>query len=123
MLNAVFNPVDLKLRGNLSWKRGPLSLTVFVNYTDGYDDGRDPARAGVGQRARVASWTTFDLTAAADCSALGAGWSRDLVLTFTALNALDRDPPYISSPSGIHFDGANAQAIGRTVALQMAKQW
>ena len=123
MLNGVFQPVDLKVRASASWSRGPVNLTSFVNYTDGYRDNRDPNLAGPGQRRRVSSWVTFDMTVDVDLGSMFPTLGAGSKVAITAINVVDRHPPFISSPIGMHFDGANAEPIGRTLALQITKSW
>lgn len=124
LLNTVYNPVDLRLRNSLGWRKGSMSANLFVNYTDGYDDRRAPGNAGPGQREKVGSWTTFDLTLGYALEVQSErGLLSGLDLALTVVNAFDRDPPFISSPLGIHFDGANASGAGRFLAFQARKRW
>jgi len=37
---------------------------------------------------------------------------------------MDRKPPFVANPLfGINFDGANANALGRFISLQLSKRW
>ena len=48
-------------------------------------------------------------------------YSPDLVVTVQ--NLLDAAPPFYDSPLGVGYDTANANALGRVVALQLARTW
>jgi outer membrane cobalamin receptor len=123
-LNSVFNPVDLKLRSSLEWTRGAVAATVAVNYTDGYKDDRLAGIAGPGQRKQVDSWTTCDFTLGYQAGGSDAGpWWQDANLNLTVTNIFDRDPPFIASPFRLHFDGANANPMGRSVGVMLRKRW
>ncbi len=125
-IDNVWRPVDLRLRGSLSYTRGALNASAFVNYTDGYGDRRSVYLAGgpEQQRSLVGSWTTLDLTLRYDLSASGAlGWLKDATLTLSAMNVLDRDPPYVGSASGLNYDGVNASPLGRFLSAQLVARW
>ena len=117
LLNIVYKPVDLKLRGSIAFTRGALSVATHIVHTDSYRD----TRATV---TRVGSWTTFDLNIQFDLA--GPGWSKWLghpSATLSVINAFDRDPPFIASMFGINFDGVNASPLGRFVTLQVRTRW
>ncbi len=122
-LNQVWYPVDLRMRGGLSFTKDALGVNVFVNYTDSYEDNRT-GFAGEGQRSSVASWTTTDLTLQYDMLGLARSLGlENAKLGLSVINLFDRDPPYISSYYNINFDGVNANAQGRFIAAQIAMQW
>ena len=121
-LNNVWDAVDLRLRSSVSLKRNALNATLFSNYTDSYNDSRAEIVTGPGKRSKVASWTTFDLTLSYDLGFRGRVVDN-ATLTLSGTNIFDRDPPFVASPVGVHFDGVNATALGRFVALQFAAQW
>lgn len=104
-------PVDL--RGTLSgrWVRDDLSLRVAINHVGGYRDQRD---------ARIGSWTTTDVQFGWTPS---AGWGDGLTLTASVRNVFDADPPFYDAITGIGFDAGQADALGRTFALQLTKRW
>ena len=122
-LNDVWRPVDLRLRSSISFARGGLNTVVFVNYTDGYRDARDAWQAP-NKRDTVASWTTVDLTLQSDVSGffdrLGL---KQTTLSVSAINLLDRDPPFIGSYLGVFFDGVNANPLGRFLSAQIVSRW
>ena len=124
-LNQVYEPVDLRLNSSVSFSRGALSVVSALNYTDNYRDTRDAAAVGASvKRSRVSSWTTVDLTVQYDLSRYLEipGFSLTS-LQLTATNLLDRDPPYVASRYGLHFDGVNANPLGRFVSAQLTARW
>jgi len=117
---TIFNVPNLKARAGLSWERGGLSLTGFVNYVSGeWDTGVTPAR-------RVGSWTTADVTASyteqrADNALSG------IRVAVAVTNLFDRQPPHAESPTaqfqGIDYDSTNASIMGRFVSVSVTKDW
>lgn len=123
-LNDVWRPVDLRLRNSISFTRGSMNAAAFVNYTDGYRDRRTGPLPGPLQRSTVGSWTTVDLTLQIDLSESTRRWRLPATtLALSATNVFDRNPPFIGSYFGLHFDGVNANPRGRFIALQLTTQW
>jgi outer membrane receptor protein involved in Fe transport len=123
-MSDVWSPVDLRLRGNVSYSLGSLILSTFANYTDGYRDERSARLAGAGQRPNVGSWLTFDVSMQYQFGQLLASKAMpDLSLSLNAINVFDRDPPFVSSPVGVFFDGVNANPLGRFVGAQLVARW
>lgn len=123
-MNNVWSPVDLRLRGSVSYAVGTFSASTFANYTDSYHDTRSAWLAGAGQRPDVGSWLTFDVTLQYEFGRLLATDAMPLLsVSFNAINVLDRDPPFVSSPMGVYFDGVNANPLGRFVGAQLMARW
>ena len=89
--------------------RGDLSGLLAVNYVDGYHDAEGRA---------VDAWTTFDAQLTWTPSA-----QRDLSLTLTVQNLFDTPPPFVDGPTGVGYDPANADPVGRFAAVQLSKRW
>lgn len=106
-------PADLRARISATWTRGALDYTVALNHVgDSHDDaGR-----------RIASWTTGDVQLRWQSNAASGPW-KDLSLSVTVQNVLDTDPPFYDSPLAVGYDPANADPIGRLVAVQLSKRW
>lgn len=120
VLDTVGRPVDLRLRGGVSWGFKDYSANLLVNYVDDYKDARAETVVGVD------SWTTADLIISYDTGDRpGSVWLDNTVFSLSALNLFDQDPPFVASNFGsnINFDPNNASPIGRTIAFQIAKQW
>lgn len=120
-LNTPFNPVGWRARAGLSWRRGPVSLVTFLNYTGPYRDDRTLVTRP------VRSFTTVDAGLALDGSATHVGWLRRLRLAFNVQNLLDASPPLLvpspGSSRGIGYDPVNASGRGRVVSFQLRASW
>lgn len=121
-LGTPYHAVDWRARVALSWSRGPLSLLLFANYTNGYRDNRSAAER------RVGSFTTFDGGLAYDGpEETGPPLLRRLRIAFHVENLLDEDPPLLrpdpGSTRGIGYDPVNATGRGRILSVQLRKSW
>ncbi|WP_372392177.1 TonB-dependent receptor plug domain-containing protein [Xanthomonas sp. NCPPB 3582] len=114
--NAVYLPIDLKLRGGLTATRRQASGGVFVNYADDY---RDPANL---RDRHVASWTTVDVNLAYRFGA-ASGMQDQTRVALNVQNLLDRDPPFVVNGINTGYDPTNATALGRFVSLTLTHQW
>lgn len=116
LLNTPYNPVDLKVRGKAGLTWNGVTATAFINYTAPYTDNRTATVA------HVASWTTFDTTVSYewghDSSVLA-----DSSIAFSVINATNKEPPFVANFYNINYDGANANALGRFLSLQLTKRW
>ena len=120
LVNTLANPAKWRGRLDLSWASNRWSVGGALNGV-----GRYVNTASVGDPA-VASWTTVDLNATinADAYFQAIGW-RGVSLSFTGLNVLNRNPPFVDAASlfGANYDPSNASPLGRFVALTVKKKW
>jgi hypothetical protein len=117
VLNTAYNPVDLRVRGRAILRLGGLTVASFINYTGPYKQDSTAAARPIG------SWTTVDATVKYLFTA-EKGPLADASLVFAVTNIMGRDPPWVPNPLfGINFDGANANALGRVLSVQLAKRW
>ncbi len=116
VINVVFLPVDLKMRGGVALTRRNLSGGLFVNYVDSY---RDPSNL---TDPKVDSWTHVDLNLKYRFNA-GAESAGGTSLTLNVQNLFDRDPPFIENRLGTGFDPINATPLGRFASLSVTHQW
>lgn len=114
-------PVKWRLRGRLGWATDGFSANAFVNYTDGY------LNQVVTPMERVASWTTFDISAS---QRIGGGdddvEGRGLRLGLGITNLFDKDPPYVNNrsvSSALGYDPEKASPLGRLMSLQATIRW
>lgn len=121
ILNTPYNPIDLRLRGHATLRRGGFTVALFMNYTDSYTDNRVFV---VGTTPRsVGSWTTLDATVGYKFGS-NRGFLGDMSAMLGVINLADKDPPFLENRFfPIHYDGANANILGRFVSLQLAKSW
>jgi iron complex outermembrane receptor protein len=117
ILNTAYNPVDLRMRGRVILQGRSLTFATFVNFTNSYqEDGTAGAR-------EIPTWTTVDTTLKYRFNS-EHGPLVDSALLLSVTNLLDRAPPFVPNPQfGINFDGANANALGRFLAIQLSKRW
>ena len=120
--NRPFNPVDLRMRGELGWMHNGWRVSSFVNYTDSYPD------VTAGGEARVDAWTTMDLnigysfSGRASVSAL-----NNTRLALSVLNLFDQDPPAVQNDANgpgfapASYDSANAEPLGRFISFAVTK--
>jgi iron complex outermembrane recepter protein len=116
ILDTAYNPVNLRMRARAVIRSGGLSFAAFVNYTNSYSVDKT---AGA---APIASWTTIDATVKYLFNA-DRGPLADLTLLVAVTNLMDRNPPFVLNQVGINFDGANANALGRMLSVQLSKRW
>ncbi|HKT73091.1 MAG TPA: TonB-dependent receptor [Steroidobacteraceae bacterium] len=117
ILNTAYNPVDLRMRARAIIRRGGLTLASFVNFTDSYHGD------GVTSAANIPSWTTIDATAKYLFNS-EHGPLADASVMLTVTNLFDKSPPLVANPIyGINFDGANANALGRFISIELSKRW
>ena len=122
VVDTINNPIDLNLRGSVSWTNGPLSVTTFINYADSYQDNLSaPER-------KIDSWTTIDLYVNYQLDEVLTGDLLDgLDLSVSVQNLFDQDPPFANNGiigiSGVGYDRENASPLGRFIAVQVTKQW
>lgn len=120
-LNRYQNPIDLRLRGGLSWSTDRLNTSLFVNYADRYEDDRQTPESS------ISSFTTVDWTIGYELGGTNTPpLLRNVRLLFGAVNLFDRDPPFVDGSSNlfnINFDRRNASPFGRVISLQFTKDW
>ena len=123
LVDTIFNPVDLSMRGSLAWSRDGLTVGGFINYTDGYeDDQTDPS-------GKVESWTTFDLTVRYNTDErYSSPWLDNTTFAINVINLFDQDPPFVNdlafqNTDGLGFDTTNANPLGRFIAFEITKNW
>lgn len=113
LVDRAGQPVDWRARLAATWMHGRHQTTVALNYVDDY-------AAETGES--VDAWTTVDLSWRWD---LGGAfdWSGGLQSTLTVQNLFDTDPPFYDNVRGYGYDPANADPLGRVVALQLSRRW
>jgi iron complex outermembrane recepter protein len=122
LVSTYGNPPKWRLRALEAWTTAGWEVNAAVSVVGSYVN-----TAGLGSPT-VSSWTTVDLGARVhvDRYLSGSGW-KGVTLGLSALNVLNRDPPYINAISTtsepIHFDPTNASPLGRFVSIDLRKRW
>ncbi len=121
LLNTIYYPTDLKLRGTVAWARGGFDLAAAVNFTSSYQDNVDTPQVA------IPSWTTIDARLA---WRFDDSWRlsplRDITLSLSVQNAFNRQPPQVSTANPLNslgYDPTNANPLGRFVAAEIQKAW
>jgi hypothetical protein len=104
------------MRARAVIRSGGLTFASFVNYTNSYSVDK------TGAAPPIAAWTTVDATVKYLFNA-DRGPLADLALLVAVTNLMDRNPPFVLNQVGINFDGANANALGRMLSVQLSKRW
>jgi iron complex outermembrane receptor protein len=118
VLNTPHNPIDLRIRGSVSWRRGNLGIEGSANFTDGYRDTlSQPARD-------VGSWTTVGMAISYDWDVEASVRDAGVRVTLSSDNLFNVHPPFLNNRvAAIGYDQENADLGGRTLLLQLVWQW
>lgn len=110
--STVGYPARFKARSNVDWASGVFGATLSSTYVGSYrNTDFTPA-------PRVSSWLTFDLQLR-----VRVGEGRSLLLSLDARNVFNRAPPFVNRSTGIGYDPANADVLGRNMSFQVTKSW
>lgn len=116
-VDTLYNPVDFRLNGNLSWSNDGFTVATSINYTDGYRDDIDEPSA-----SNIDSWTTVNFSFAYNTGdRFGSAVVDGTRIGFNVTNIFDRDPPSVSTIDGLNFDTANANPFGRQISFTISK--
>jgi iron complex outermembrane receptor protein len=118
VLNTENNPVNLRLRAVASWEFAGFGALLAANFTNSYRDMQStPER-------RVDSYTTIDMQLRYDMPARLGSWLENTRVALNAHNVFNVDPPFLNNQLvGLGYDQENADPYGRTVSLQIRKNW
>jgi outer membrane receptor protein involved in Fe transport len=118
LLNTEHEPVDWRARGKVSWKRGPVTTSAFVNFTDSYRDiASRPSRT-------VHSWTTADLNLEYAPGPESPSWLQGTTFGISAQNVFDTQAPFENNGAvGIGYDQENASLVGRVLGFRIQHKW
>jgi outer membrane receptor protein involved in Fe transport len=116
--NTGFSP-KWKLRGGLSWRRGGLTASAFLNHIPGATNVT--FRLPNGALQEIDPWTTVDLSAAYDFGDTGSLWTNGLRLSVSILNLFDRDPPFANG--FLAYDPSRTDPRGRFINFTLDKRF
>ncbi len=118
-LNALYRPLELRLRGGIGWKRDSISIVGIVNYSGSYDDNVDRAEAG-----NVDAWTTFDMNTSYQFGdQTSSRLLNNIRLSLNVRNLFDEEPPTVLTADGFNYDTVNADPFGRFISIGVAKEF
>ena len=119
-LNLLYRPIDLGLRGALTWSSDGLTVQTAFNHRGGYQDDVNDAIAN-----DIDAWTTVDLSVAyntGDSSNLSQ-ILREMTISASFQNLFDEEPPFVQTTDGLNYDPANANPFGRMVTIGVSKRF
>jgi iron complex outermembrane recepter protein len=118
LLDTENNPINLRLRGTISWQRNRFGATTGINFQNHYmDTASEPTRT-------VASFTTVDAQLRYEISPYDGGWLANTRLELNATNLFNVSPPFLNNQlAGIGYDQENADPLGRQLSFQIRKAW
>ncbi len=126
--NTTFPSNKVSARLDLGYKLRGLSANVIGNYAGSYYNWngaapfpvrRNAAFSPIGGGQGVKAFTTIDLHAAYNFG--DTGMLSNTEISLTALNVLNKEPPFFNAAIG--YDLFNANPIGRLVTLGLSKKW
>ena len=118
MVDTLDRPVDWRMRNRLTWSKGGLSVTAFINYVDNYTNDN------VAPSEPISDRLTADLTLSYGTKDQPSNQRlKGLIFTVSVLNITDKAPPFVNNPRGFGFDPEQANPQGRFIAFEIRKQW
>ena len=118
LLNTQNNPINLKMRGAVSWQQRRWGGTLGINFVNHYvDTVSEPNRP-------ISAYTTFDTQLRYELTPFGDSLLANTRLELNAINVLNQSPPFLNNAiARIGYDQENADPYGRLVSLQVRKTW
>lgn len=119
LMNEVGKPMDLRLRANVGWTKGPVGVTAYINYADGYSNPFSTPRSS------IPSVTTVDLAVRLDYTGEAPGGVlAGTVTTLSVQNLFDKAAPrFENGVYGVRYDPVNGDPFGRYLSLSVRKEW
>ncbi len=116
LAGSIFNPPHLRVRGDLGWTSGPVTVAGAVTWTGPVTDNRTIAPVPVDGMAPV------DLTFRYKPD---TGPLRGFDLTFSLQNLLNAKPQRIATSlySDAAYDSTNYPQVGRLFSVGVSKKW
>jgi iron complex outermembrane recepter protein len=118
LLDTQNNPINLKMRGAVSWQQRRWGGTVGINFQNHYmDTMSEPNRP-------ISAYTTFDSQLRYELTPSGDSFLANTRLELNATNVFNQSPPFLNNAiAQIGYDQENADPYGRLVSLQVRKTW
>ena len=123
-VDTIFETPDLVMNGRFTWSGKHVSGFGGFYYTDSYVNDL------VTPNQKVSSWFTVDAGLTYQTGENSSSSALDnLKLSLTVSNLFNELPPFVRAPTlnpntlSFRFDGANANPLGRFVALALTKAW
>lgn len=119
VVDTIYNPIDLRIRSQMSWSDDQFGAALFHNYYDSYRN------TTLVTPAKIGAWNTFDLSLWFNIRS--QQHPTDMRLGLAVNNLFDANPPAVGAlPSGLSnlgYDPANADPLGRFVSVSARIRW
>lgn len=118
LAGSAFNPPHFRGRLGGLWVQGDLRIAAFMSHVGPVEDRRSQPNT------KGASMNTVDLTIT-NRFRVGSGPLKELELSVSVQNLLNKQPPYFRNSSGfaVNYDATNYSAIGRLAAVSISSKW
>ena len=119
LAGILFNPPHWRGRATAGWRHGGWNVSTTANYLGSLRDTRRTPSL------RIPSRTTFDLAIRYRSSEAAPPLLRGIDVIVSAQNLFAADPPpIVTGPvTDTPYDSTNYSAVGRFVAVTVAKKW
>ena len=118
-VDLLYRPVDLRLRGNVSWSKDGFTIFAALNYTDSYETSSDLAVS-----ESIDSWTTLDVSLSYDTEQrLNNLFANNTIIGLSIQNILNEEPPFVETPFSLNYDPSNANPFGRFISVSVSKRF
>lgn len=116
LAGSIFNPPHWRVRGDLGWTVGPLTIAGAVTYLGPVEDNRTLTPV------KVRGMTPVDVTLRYQA---GTGPLKGLDITLSVQNLFNAKPARIATSiySDSAFDSTNYSPLGRVLSLSVSKKW
>ncbi len=104
-------PLAFRASTTFNWNHDAWGASLTFNYADDY-------RSDAGDKIDAFLTTDLQVRWSAPASLV-----EGFTLSLSAQNLFNEAPPFYDNPAGVGYDAANADALGRYVALQLTKSW
>lgn len=121
LMERGYSPPAFRTKADVGWVQGKWSVGGRVNYTSSYHSAGEPAGAAA-PGCNVSDWMTVDVNLAYSTqpgSQTGHGGTR---IALGIMNLFDSNPPFFCGRSGLSFDPANSNPMGRMVQFTFTQQ-
>ncbi|WP_298674295.1 TonB-dependent receptor [uncultured Sphingomonas sp.] len=119
LAGILFNPPHWRARASAGWRHDGMSLTAVTNYLGPLSDTRAT------RPLRIPGQATIDLTLRYRTPDRAPGILRGLDVSLSVQNLFDAAPPLIATGpvTDTPYDSTNYSAVGRFVAVTIARKW
>lgn len=122
-LNNIFQPLEFKARGTMTWRKDAFMASLRATYINGYTNNT------VKPSQEVDSYTLVDFNGSVDVDKFFPNLlnAKNITLGVEVRNVFDQDPPYVNikpnANGGGGYDPTLTNPIGRAFAISLRTKW